>query len=182
MPMKSKVQRLLFSVLSCSLILFSFTKGEEEVVPETFFKIKGIVNSNDKKQEDVVVRLFKRNQKVDSTYTSKSGKFNFELERNTHYMIELEKYGFEKSRVKVDTHRKGVSEENEGNFYDLAIDLEIFSEITDKKGSEEDKDILDFPIAMIEYNAKEDAFVANTKYTKYVKAEIKKIKGNSSSK
>lgn len=180
--MKIKTLITALVLLFVSVSLFSFTDEEKEQLPETFFKIKGVVSSNDKKQEDVVVRLFKRNQKVDSTYTSKSGKFNFELERNTHYMIELEKYGFEKSRVKVDTRRKGVAEENEGNFYDLAIEIEIFEEIADKKGSEEDKDILDFPIAMIEYNSKEDAFVANTKYTKYVKGEIKKIKGTNTSK
>jgi hypothetical protein len=180
--MKNKINLFFASCLTFSLILYSFSAEKEEKVAETFFKIKGVVSSNDKNQEDVVVRLYKRNQKVDSTYTAKSGKFFFELERNTHYMIELEKYGFEKSRVKVDTHRKGISEENEGNRYDLAIDIEIFSEIADKKGSEEDKDILDFPIAMIEYNNKEDAFVANTKYTKYVKGEIKKIKGSVSSK
>lgn len=174
-----KFKNLFFPIplLICSLVLFSFTGEEKEQEVEKFFKIKGVVTSNDQKQEDVVVRLYKKNQKIDSSYTAKNGKFYFELERNTHYMIELEKYGFEKSRVKVDTRRKGVAEENEGNFYDLAIEIEIFSEIADKKGTEEDKDILDFPIAMIEYNNKEDAFVANTKYTKYVKGEIKKIKG-----
>ena len=178
-----KFQNHLLPLFASFMLLTSFTGGDkEEFAPDTFFKIKGIVLSNDKKQEDVVVRLFKGNIKVDSTYTPKSGKFTFELVRNAHYMIELEKYGHEKSRVKVDTRRKNVAEENEENFYDLGIEIEIFPEIADKKGSEDEKYILDFPIAMIEYNSKEDAFVANTKYTKYVKGEIKKIKGTGTTK
>jgi hypothetical protein len=146
------------------------------IAQDDFFKIKGVVMSNEKKQEDAVVRLFKFNEKIDSVYTPKSGKFSFVLSANADYFIEIEKYGYEKSIVKINTRRKKLDPANEGSSYSLNVEAEIFPEIGNKKGREEELDLLDFPVAIVEYDAKNDEFVNNMKYSKYIKSEIKKIK------
>jgi hypothetical protein len=81
--------------------------------------------------------------------------------------------------VKVNTFRKKVDKENEKNNYNLTIEAELVPEIKNKEGRDEELDILDFPIAEIYYNGKEDTFINNTKYTKYIKSEIKKIRAAS---
>jgi hypothetical protein len=155
----------------------------QEKTPEQqqqgFFKLKGIVSCDDVKQEDAVVRLYRGNLKVDSAYTEKGGKFSFVLLKDQEYTIEILQFGFEPSLVKVNTFRKKVDKENEKNNYNLTIEAELVPEIKNKEGRDEELDILDFPIAEIYYNGKEDTFINNTKYTKYIKSEIKKIRAAS---
>jgi hypothetical protein len=150
-----------------------------EAEQEGFFRIRGLVTCDDVKQEGAVVRLYQGNVKVDSTYTGKGGKFSFILLKDQEYTIEILKYSYEPSLVKINTFRKKVDPENENNYYDLAIEAELVPEIRNKEGRDEELDILDFPIAEIYYNNKEDMFVNNTKYTKYIKSEIKKIRASS---
>lgn len=144
-----------------------------------FFRFRGVAISQDKPMEDVVARLFKGNTKTDSTYTAKNGKFEFSLSRDQVYMIELDRFGYVKSRVIIDTHRKGMDAENADHTYELVVEAEMFEELKSMGGTEEDQDILDFPIAMIFYKAGDDEFVNYSKYTKYVKGEIKKLKESS---
>lgn len=175
--------RIIFIFGICLLCLPKLVCMAQEKTPEQeqqgFFKIKGIVSCDEVKQEDAVVRLYRGNIRVDSAYTDKAGKFDFVLMRDQEYTIEILHYGFEPSLIKINTLRKKVDKENENNKYNLTIEAELVPEIANKTGRDEELDILDFPIAEIYYNNKEDRFINNTKYTKYIKSEIKKIRAAS---
>lgn len=145
-----------------------------------FFQFRGIAVSKESPMEDVVARLYKGNTKIDSSYTPKNGKFEFSLAKDQVYMVELDKFGYVHSRVVIDTHRKGMDAGNADHTYELVVEAEMFEEFKAMAGTEEDQDILDFPIAMIYYKPGDDEFVNYTKYTKYVKGEIKKLKESDS--
>lgn len=166
--------------LAYLILLGHFFSLAQEPTPEQkeegFFRIKGIISCDGIFQEDAVARLFRGNIQVDSAYTDKMGRYSFVLIRDQEYTIEILHYGFEPSLIKVNTFRKKLDKENEKNKYVLEVEAELVPEIADKTGREDELDILDFPVAEIIYNSKEDAFVNNTKYTKYIKEEIKKIR------
>jgi hypothetical protein len=171
------------SLPSIILFLFSFSiknsLAQEKVIDSQqagFLKIKGTAREGKLKVSDAVARLYRGNVKVDSAYTDDNGSFSFSLAKDQGYTLEITQFGYEPSLIKINTFRKQVDKKNEKNKYNITIDAEMVPEISEKEGREEELDILDFPVADISYNTKEDAFVNNVKYTKYIKGEIKKIR------
>lgn len=175
--------RILLSFVLILLTLYTRVSAQnKETVPEVydFLKVEGIVVDDETRLEDVTIRLFKGNSKVDSVYTGKNGHFEFVLGKDLFYSMEFEKYGYEKTVVLINTNRYQVDEENQDNSYVVGFEVELIEEIKTKNNlglSPEDKDFFDFPRVIIGYKGgEEEGFFNDSKYLKNIKSELKKIK------
>jgi len=135
---------LMFSLFSSSQVIFAGF----------------IVNSEDKKMKDVAINLYEGNEIVSTEKWNKKFEYDLDLEKN--YVLELKKEGFVAKRIAISTFEgdKGMEKEKKGID---AVDT-------------------DFPSALIEYKKSQGRFTFDSKYAKNKKktdkqsADIKKRK------
>jgi hypothetical protein len=133
----------------------------------TVLKIGGIITAKTDKLGEVLVELYEQNKMVDAYETKKNGKFKFELYNNHIYTIMLTKGGYHTKKITVDTR---VPEDFD-DLIDYAFDIEL-----DKKTEElaDDREtLLEYPIAIISYDPKQESFIYDKNYTKVLVKELK---------
>lgn len=145
------------------------TKSQDTTAVETMtvLKIGGIITAKTDKLDQVLVELYEQNKMVDAYETKKNGKFKFALYNNHIYTIMLTKSGYHTKKITVDT--RVPSDFND--LIDYAFDIEL-----DEKAEElaDDKEtLLEYPIAIISYDSKQNAFIYDKNYTKGLVKELK---------
>ncbi len=129
--------------------------------------IKGkIKNAHLNPQNSCKIELLTTAGLIDSVILKKGQQsFKFVLAKNSYYAIRVSKAGFVPKLVSIDTK---LPEE--------IIDLLAFEFNTELLSLEEakqvNKDALDFPIAIIHFNAQTEMFNYNEEYTYNIKKEI----------
>ncbi len=164
-----------------SILLFiSFIVLSSAIKPLMFpakassLEIKGYVFEDDKKVDKALVRLYQNNKIVQMTKTKKS-KFQFILFSGMQYMVEVDKAGSVSERIQISTKERT---EFGGKYtYEFRVDLMKASKF---KGV--DISSLDFPTAIIKYDAEEGEYMHDAAYSKQVRAELKKLKQEAKSK
>ncbi len=135
------------------LVLLSFTCVNAQV---SF--VGYLVDDNEKSIKDVTVNLYQSNERVSTQQWSKKFDYNLELEK--YYTLELVKDGFETKRIAISTF-----EGDKG-----AEPFMFVMELIAAKGNKETDD---FPSALIEYKKDEGSFNFDVKYAKDAKKNAK---------
>jgi len=125
-----------------------------------------LVDSEDSKLKNVEVNLYQDNEKISSNKWSKKFEYNLELE--TYYTLELVKEGFIPKLIAISTF-----EGNKGAEPFMFV-MELIKEEDAIKGAD-----TDYPTALIKYKKNEGSFNFDVKYDKSKKkAEKEAIKKN----
>lgn len=156
------------------LIILSGAKAPNPLSKASSLEIKGYVYHNDDKVSDAEVRLYQNNRVVQKATTKKS-KFQFILFSDMRYMVEIIKEGFVTERIQISTKEK--TEFSGKYLYEFKVDL---MELKKFKGV--DISDLDFPTALIKYNAEEGEYLHDVTYSQQVKDQLKKLKAEAKKK
>ena len=118
-----------------------------------------LMDEDEKRMKDVIINLYSGNQKISTMKWSK--KFEYDLELNKYYTLELVKVGFAVKRIAISTFEgdKGA---------------EPFLFVMELKKTIEGEEVDDFPSALIKYEKDEGAFDFDVKYAKNLKKNKKK--------
>lgn len=174
--MKSKIHKNKKTVHIICLVFFILPfialggsgKNKKTPDPSSCLEISGKVSLlNAKKPGEVIsVLLYKGNLLVDSVTLPATNSFKFVLEKNEEYAIKVIQKGFVPRLVSISTE---IPEKACHNIFKFHFDLTPLSyeDINTK-----DTDALDFPIALVCYDAKKGYFDYREKYTHFIKEEI----------
>ena len=153
-------------VLICTFGLFTSLRTPPPAKSSTL-QVKGYVFYKDKKVDDALVKLYQNNRIVQKTKSKKS-KFEFLLFSDNRYMVEVSLDGCVTERLQISTLEKT---EYAGKYvYEFRVDLMSMDKF---KGV--DISDLDFPTALIKYNAEDGEYWHDEDYSKSVKKTLKKL-------
>jgi hypothetical protein len=133
-----------------------------------------ISNLNENVYEDCIVELIWKNEVV-QTLVLKEGKkkFKFILGKNTSYSIRISKKGYLSKLISVETEIP-ESEEYFG-LYKFEFETSLIKEAS---ASRLNKEMIDFPIAIVRFDYEQDIFSYDKKYTAHIKRELHKPSNN----
>lgn len=151
-------------VLLVTLISFVSKMG----VKPSVLEMSGYVLKDEKKIEGALVKLYQNNTIVNKALTKSNARFKFLLFSDNEYMIEVSKAGMMDERVYINT--KNTGDLDDKYFFEFIIDL-----IDADKYKNVDASSLDFPTAIIKYDAGEDEYVHDKGYTMQVRNDMKKM-------
>jgi hypothetical protein len=163
--MKQIVRTSLFFI---PIILFSAFSSMMSVNPSVL-DASGYILEDDKKVEGAIVKLYQDNLIVDKLSTKKNGKFRFILFSNSEYMIEINKTDCVPERVYLST--KNAGDLADKYYFEFVVDLMKLKEFEGVDVSN-----LDFPTAVINYDADKDEYVHDKMYSRSVRADLRKMK------
>jgi hypothetical protein len=156
------------SVFFTVLILLSAFSSIISVNP-SILDASGYVLEDDKKVEGAIVKLYQDNLIVDKLSTKKNGRFRFMLFSDMEYMIEIDKTDCVKERIYLSTKNGGDLADK--YYFEFVVDLMKLKEFEGIDVSN-----LDFPTAIISYDADADEYVHDKMYSKSVRADLRKMK------
>jgi hypothetical protein len=163
-------------VLTFSLVIINNTFAAQNPEKDSLtskpvcLEILGIaVGQNKLPIDGVEVRLFKENEELEwneiTSVVYHEHSFVFKLEADQYYTIEISKPGYIKRLVGVSTKLPSNVSCKELFYHEFEITL-----VKEKTGL--DDYYLDFPIALIRYDAKREVFDNNYSYTRHIKTKI----------
>lgn len=128
----------------------------------------------DKRTQEAIngatVILYKENEQMEWTQVSSviyhNHGFNFNLDVNEYYTIEISKPGYVSRSIGISTMIPDNVSLDE--LFRYEFEVELFKE---KKGV--DDFYMDFPVALISYDKQKDIFNNHSKYTAHIKSKIK---------
>jgi len=150
------------------ILLSSATETTSYALKTSSLEIKGYVYDKEEKVDGALVKLYQNNRVVQMAKTKKS-KFQFILFSGMKYMVEIAKPGAVTERIQISTE----AETQFGGKYLYEFKVDLMS-LTKFKGV--DISDLDFPTALIKYDADEGEYMHDIAYSKQVKADLKKLK------
>lgn len=139
------------------------TAVEEFIV----LKIGGEITYKAEKMSGVLVELYEQNRMVDAMETKKNGKFKFALYNNHIYTIQISKDGYFTKKIEVNTTVPNEFEDEVEYPFDMELE-EYVANVSPKT-----EDLLEYPIALIAYDKKEQGFKYHKEYTKGLIEELK---------
>ena len=122
-----------------------------------------LVNSNDGKLKDVEVNLYKGNEILSTKKWSK--KFEYDLELETYYTLELVKEGFIAKRIAISTFEGSKGAEP------FLLVMQLMENKDRIEGLDED-----YPSALIKYKKDAGTFNFDVNYAKNMRKEEKEAK------
>lgn len=133
-------------------------------------QIEGRISNADESDGECIVELIGLNDQID-TITLKEGKikFRFVLNKDSYYAIRVSKVGYISKLVCVNTE---ILTETNG-IYVFEFETTLLKEAVAEKLN---KDILDFPVAIIHFDYEADSFSYNKEYSAYIKKELHTVK------
>lgn len=131
-------------------------------------EISGYILKDEKKVEGSLVKLYQNNVVVSKMITKSNARFKFLLFSDNEYMIEVTKEGLMEERIYINT--KSSADLDDKYFFEFIIDL-----VDANKYKNVDASNLDFPTAIIKYDAGEDEYVHDKGYSQQVRNDLKKI-------
>ena len=156
------------SLLIVCFLLLTFSSERSLTIKSSILEIRGYVVHKDKNIEKASIKLYQNNKIVQMMNTKKGGKFQFMLFSGMKYMVEINKPGFITERIQISTEEK--TEFNGKYLYEFRVGL-----INSNKFKGVDISNLDFPTALIKYNISEGEYSHDAKYSKFVRAEMRKL-------
>lgn len=165
---------LKFSILAIGCVLltgFTYLYNNKS----SSLEVKGYIFHNETKIENAIVKLYQENSIAQKIRTKKSGKFQFLLFSNMDYTVEIEMGNYVTERIKIST--KAETEFGGKYLYEFRVDLMKASKF---KGV--DISNLDFPTAMIRYDAQLGEYAHDKTYAEEVKVEMKRLKSEARNK
>lgn len=132
--------------------------------PYEVLTIAGEITEGEETLDGVMVELYEGNKVVDSFETKKNGKFKFRLYSEQIYTIQLTKSGYYVKRISVSTRMPAEIEDA----YKFDFDINLDS----KAEKNFDEYLVEYPSALISFNAKQDEFGFDRNYTRSYFKEI----------
>lgn len=157
---------VLAALLISMVTLSSFAKYL--AVKASVLEMSGYILKDEKKVEGSLVKLYQNNVIVNKMLTKSNARFKFLLFSDNEYMIEVSKDGFMEERVYINT--KSAANLDDKYFFEFIVDL-----VDANKYKNVDASNLDFPTAIIKYDAGEDEYVHDKGYTQQVRNDLKKM-------
>jgi len=150
--------------MSISIPLFS----QDSSAVEDFeaLQISGTISHINENMAEVTVSLYEGNKVVDSFETKKNGKFKFTLYNHEIYTIELKKKGYYTKRISINTDLPEGYEDFEKFQFDIGMTL--------KDEAEYNKELKDYPSAVIAFDEKKQVFAFDKDYTETYFDEIER--------
>jgi len=129
-------------------------------------KLEGKILNADETQDECIIELIGQNEEID-TLVLKDGKlkFRFVLNKNNYYAIRISKPGYLSKLICVNTEM--IHEMN--GVYAFEFETRLIKEIALKKLN---KDILDFPVAIIYFDYEMECFSYSKEYSSSIKREM----------
>lgn len=146
-----------------STTIFEF-KDDTVICLEISGKVELFSESNDDKY--VKIELIYYNSVIDSLIIKAGKNFKFYLKKDACYTLRMSKSGYITRIVTIYTKVKKFDPEEE--YYKYYFDTELLPELAKEIL---DKDVLEFPIAIVSYSDKLKGFQINDKYTRNIKKE-----------
>lgn len=135
----------------------------------TALNLKGTIVHEGSEVKGASVSLFEGNSEIKKISTKSPGRFSFDLVNDRHYSIVIEKEGFEKVLISVNTTLPPSDKKYPRFIFDFEIQL--IESIKSKN-----KFIFDFPFALICYRPDQRVFNFNPNYTTFIKNEIDEVR------
>lgn len=168
--MKAFVKKIVMACAFLPTLIHANINPKDSTKPTECLTIVGMaIDEYNNSIDSVEVRLYKQStvvkKNIITTIDQEYKNFDFTLEVNQYYTVEVSKPGYV-------TRRIGFYTDLPSNvilkplFY-FEFDLVLFKE------KKMDDYYLDFPIALIYFNKKSGTFETADKYTKYIKSKIK---------
>lgn len=157
-----------YSIVAFLTILCFSSFVKSYFVKPSVLDMSGYILFNDKKVEGALVKLYENNVIVNKMQTKANARFRFMLFSNNEYMIEVSKQGFMDERVYINT--KTNADLLDKYFFEFIVDL-----VDENKYKNVDASSLDFPTAIIKYDAGEDDYVHDKGYSQQVRNDLKKL-------
>jgi hypothetical protein len=167
MTMKNMLNIFILSI--CFAITFAKANGSKTFTNSPVcLEIAGVVtNADGGIDKTCTVELICLGEVIEKVSLQAGKKdFRFLLHKNKYYTIRMSKNGFLSRLVGIDTN---ASEDIEDGVYEFAFETKLIDE---KKSDNINKDMADFPIAIIYFNDKKDCFDYNKKYTSSMKKDL----------
>jgi hypothetical protein len=168
--MKINPRNVLLVLLT--VLVLSFSAKAQTAKPDSAvcMEIVGIAMADKVPLDGVDVTLYRENEEMEMTEVTSISyhehSFVFKLNKDSYYTIEVLKPGYVKRMIAISTKLpKGVMTDP---IFRYEFEVELF-----KEQKNTDDYYLDFPVALIDYDVKKDAFVSHGKYTSYIKGKIK---------
>ncbi len=127
-----------------------------------------IYDENGKKLKNAKIKIYKENEVIVEAVTKKNGKVTFDILLGAYYTLEISKDGYISKRIAIKAYDK-----NAKPMYD-AIPFKFATELIKIK-TKVDFDDLEFPVAILEYDAHKDEFEFVKSYTQQMKKLQKQI-------
>jgi hypothetical protein len=173
--MKTLIQTML--LLLCMMPIAASAGNDHKNKEESLFclEIIGIaIDSAGQPVHGAEVKLFKENDEMEwvevTSVIHHEHRFNFKLEANQYYTIEVRRPGYVSRSIGIST--KLPDEISLATLFHYEFEVELFQE----KQSVDDF-YLDFPVALIRYDPKRDVFDNSISYSRHIKGLIRETTG-----
>ncbi len=120
---------------------------------------------DDQSNKNYKVELIYFNTLIDSMFKKDNRSFSFDLKKNSIYTIRISKPGYLAKLISINTF---MEEENQ-NWYRFHFETNLLHE---SRRHDLDSESLEFPIALVEFNANTDIFYFNETYTTNIKKSL----------
>lgn len=158
--------RSIFKIVFSIIIFFILFQTSAQ---RNFVRVDGNIKEEKEKLEGVSVTIFKNEQFITKAVTESNGKFRFQLDYDSDYLLEFSKPGFVTKKVSVNS--EGVPPEDQEFGHEFGgWDLSLFRTV---EGSDVSK--FEKPFVKISYNPDINKFEYDVEYTLLVKEEFEQI-------
>lgn len=159
---------LLYGTFSLKNNVLMANNSAEEVEEPLLVAVGYVVDEEGKNLKGCEVTLFRNNDSLETVNSKGSGKFEFILNRNDYYTLEIRQPGFYTKRVAISTLVPGTVDEIQD--FDFTIGMVNI-------GSFEGVDtfVLDFPTTKIVFHKTRKEFVYDKEYTSAIRAEVDQL-------
>ncbi|MGZ3861758.1 MAG: hypothetical protein ACXVPN_00260 [Bacteroidia bacterium] len=164
--MKTTIKNTAIAALIIISLLVTGNASPRKVASHACLTISGkVLNKKASSKEKIKVYLIKGNAVIDSLKVRPNITFSFSLERDQEYSIKIVQNGYANRLICVSTWLPEKLKEN--NLFEFHFDLLPY-----KGDNYVNQDALDFPVALVYYEAAKGYFDYNKKYTSYIKKEF----------
>jgi hypothetical protein len=111
------------------------------------------------------VELIRNNRVIDSQTVKGKHSFTFKLSKNEYYGVRITKQGYIQKLVSVCTDMNDSDKHSHHFHFETSL-------VSEDELSKFNKDMLDFPIAVISFNEKKESFSYSRKYTTDIKRKM----------
>lgn len=177
--MVSKSMKNSFIFICILLFQYSYlssrAQSKDNLVDPTqavILKIKGVVTKDNHKLKDASAILFLNNNKIKTVVTGNDGQFNFELELQKDYVIQVTKKGLCTQKIKITTQVPEKKAKGD-TWWVCKVNINLFELVEGL-----DVAALNEPIIQIAYVEKENDFKQDEAYGKSMKAKVDEIIGH----
>ena len=134
-----------------------------------YVELSGGVKKNNKNLAGAQIEVFKENQKVSSYTTANNGKFETNLDLNSHYTIVFSGPGLISKSISFNTR---VPDILKNVIFEYKFNVDLYDDV----GGLAEADVFNKPVAKIAYNDEYEDFDYDEQYTKTVKTVIDSAK------